>query len=81
MIKEDIKDVKVKLLISNFKANSVNSTRRKISVRRKFCWQDYCEYLSKSWMKNIRYEAAFVGQPAVDTGGPKRGFFLVREHL
>ena len=26
-------------------------------------------------MKNIRYEVAFVGQPAVDTGGPKRGFF------
>ena len=76
MIKEDIKDVKVKLLISNFKANSVNSTRRKISVRRKFCWQDYCEYLSKSWMKNIiQYEVAFVGEPAVDTVG-QRGLFF-----
>ena len=73
-IKEDIKDVK--LLISNLKANSGNSTRRKISVRRKFCWQDYCEYLSKSWMKNIiQYEVAFVGEPAVDIGRPKRDFF------
>ena len=50
-IKEDIKGVK--LLISNLKANSGNSTRGKISVWRKFSWQDYCEYLSESWMKNI----------------------------
>ena len=66
----------VKILINNLKANSGNSIRRKISVRRKFFWNDYCEYLSKSWMKNIiQYEVAFVGEPAADIGWPKRDFF------
>ena len=73
-VKEDMKDVKI--LINNLKANSGNSIRRKISVRRKFFWNDYCEYLSKSWMKNIiQYEVAFVGEPAADIGWPKRDFF------
>ena len=33
-------------------------------------------------MKNIiQYEVAFVGKPAVDTGGQRENFFLKTEHL
>ncbi|KAL9951675.1 hypothetical protein ACROYT_G044393 [Oculina patagonica] len=47
-----------------------------IFIRRKFIWEDYMEAREKPWVKpenGVRVQ--FVGEPAVDGGGPGREFF------
>ena len=45
-------------------------------IRRKFIWDDYMEVREKPWVKpenGVRVQ--FVGEPAVDGGGPSHEFF------
>ena len=53
-----------------------NETSILIKIRRKSVWNDLCAYFQKPWgsaKKNIRVH--FVGEPSVDTGGPRRECF------
>ena len=47
-----------------------------MSVRRKFLWDDYIAARKRPWFKpegTIRVD--FIGEPAIDGGGPSREFF------
>eukprot|EP00112_Aurelia_sp_Birch-Aquarium-sp1_P025831 Seg8815.1 transcript_id=Seg8815.1/GoldUCD/mRNA.D3Y31 product="hypothetical protein" protein_id=Seg8815.1/GoldUCD/D3Y31 len=47
-----------------------------IDVRRKFAWKDYLMCRRRQgFATNAKLRVRFVGEPAVDTGGPLREFF------
>ena len=49
-----------------------------LSIRRMQAWKDYVSYFKKSWNKHKTHypvSVSFLGEAAVDTGGPKREFF------
>eukprot|EP00794_Sanderia_malayensis_P012425 gene12425-13710_t len=50
--------------------------KRQLYVQRKTMWQDYVDYRKKKWVKNnSAFTLVFVGEAAVDEGGPRREFF------
>jgi hypothetical protein len=64
-----------KELIQNLALNIPSATQL-ISVRRKFLWDDYVICRKKSWFKTYAWlRVHFVGEEAVDGGGPRREFF------
>ena len=63
-----------KELIHSIALNIPNATQL-ISVRRNFLWDDYMVCRKKSWFKtNELLRVHFVGEEAVDGGGPRRKF-------
>lgn len=48
----------------------------RIDIRRKMAWKDFCA-IRRRKVPNFRarFKIIFIGEPAVDTGGPKREFF------
>eukprot|EP00794_Sanderia_malayensis_P011469 gene11469-12665_t len=57
-------------------AGNVAGNKRRLYVRRKTMWQDYVDYRKKRWVKNnSALTLVFVGEAAVDEGGPRREFF------
>ena len=45
-------------------------------IRRKYIWQDNCQCRKKPWITPQKaVNVKFVGEPAVDGGGPTREFF------
>lgn len=59
-------------------ANHVDAESKpnRIDVRRKFAWKDYLMCRRRQgFATNAKLRVRFVGEPAVDTGGPLREFF------
>ena len=56
---------------------NVNEARSTIYVRRKVVWEDYVDASKHSkWLNpENSLKVNFIGEPAVDGGGPKREFF------
>ena len=66
---------KVKELTRNLSAN-VSANARRLNVQRKTLWKDYVDFRKKPWVtKENRLRVIFVGEPAVDDGGPRRDCF------
>ena len=64
--------------------NEVSNLRRlcqceltnRVSIRRRLIFQDYMDTRKKKWFKpKAMLKVTYVGEPAVDDGGPKREFF------
>ena len=56
--------------------NRVDKKTVRIDVRRKYLWDDYLEAQNRPWVKKeYGLKVVFLGEPAVDDGGPKREFF------
>lgn len=48
----------------------------RVSIRRRLIFQDYMDTRKKKWFKpKAMLKVTYVGEPAVDDGGPKREFF------
>ena len=57
-------------------ALNIPSATQLISVHRKFLWDDYVICRKKSWFKTHAWlRVHFVGEEAVDGGGPRWEFF------
>ncbi len=57
-------------------AQNVGEVKIRINVRRKEVFNDYITVSQKPWFNNRRLlKVTFVGEPAVDDGGPCREFF------
>ena len=57
-------------------SSNVAPNTRRFYVRRKNMWKDYIDFRKKPWIKKeSQITIVFVGEPAVDDGGPKREFF------
>ena len=66
---------KVGDITKRLSCNVAPSTRR-LYVHRKTMWKDYIDFRKKPWInKESHIAIVFVGEPAVDDGGPKREFF------
>ena len=64
-----------KELIETIMSNVSDETQL-VSIRRKFIWEDYVNCRKKRWFKtNARLHVNFIGEEAVDGGGPRREFF------
>ena len=64
-----------KELIGSLLVN-LNSSPNRITVRRKYLWDDFTVAQKKPWfIHNAIYKIDFIGEPAVDGGGPRREFF------
>ena len=57
-------------------ATNVHEVKIRINVRRKEVFNDYLTISKKPWFNNKQLlKITFVGEPAVDDGGPRREFF------
>lgn len=57
-------------------AKKVLENISRIDVQRKHLWDDYVDARKRPWVKsNNTMKIIFIGEPAVDDGGPKREFF------
>ena len=57
-------------------AEKVEPVKIRINVRRKLVFKDYLDVAKKSWFNSARMlKVTFVGEPAIDDGGPRREFF------
>ena len=66
---------KMKDLVTEL-AKNVEPVKIRISVRRKSVFKDYLETAKKPWFNYRRMlKVTFIGEPAVDDGGPHREFF------
>jgi hypothetical protein len=71
----DTKMEKMKDLVTEL-AKNVQPVKIRISVRRKSVFKDYLETAKKPWFNGRRMlKVTFIGEPAVDDGGPRREFF------
>ena len=71
----DTKMEKMKDLVTEL-ARNVQPVKIRISIRRKSVFKDYLETAKKPWFNGRRMlKVTFIGEPAVDDGGPRREFF------
>ena len=57
-------------------SSKISDTTQLLSIRRKFLWDDYVNCRKKPWFKKEAWlRIHFVGEEAVDGGGPRREFF------
>ena len=71
---EEIKEAIVSKLCPNIDKGSTS----RISVRRRYAFQDYvdaCKKLRRQLKQNATLRVTFIGEPAVDDGGPRHEFF------
>lgn len=60
---------------NNLRLHRCQLTNR-VSIRRRLMFQDYMDTRKKKWFKpKAMLKVTYVGEPAVDDGGPKCGFF------
>ena len=66
----------LKELLKTLQQNVDSSKKTRISVRRKSMFQDYIEARKKKWFNSRQpLKVTFIGEPAIDDGGPLREFF------
>ena len=68
-------DIPLKDVISSL-ANSLSENLVRLNVRRKHMWSDFKEARIKQRVNpGDRLKIVYIGEPAVDDGGPRREFF------
>ena len=61
---------------------NVASSSNRIAVRRKYRWDDFVATREKPWfLQNGGYKIDYIGEEAVDGGGPRREFFTGKQLL
>ena len=70
----------VKEVVSNLHQSVDLTNINRISIRRRYAYQDYLDAVARQKMrkrfnKNGMLKVTFIGEPAVDDGGPRREFF------
>ncbi|XP_067017852.1 uncharacterized protein [Acropora muricata] len=66
----------LKEVLKTLQQNVDSSKKTRISVRRKSMFQDYTEARKKKWFNSRQtLKVTFIGEPAIDDGGPLREFF------
>ena len=71
---EEIKEVISSKLCPNVNKDNTN----RVSIRRKYAFQDYVDVRKnprRQFKENATLKVIFIGEPAVDDGGPRREFF------
>lgn len=67
---------KLKEVLKTLQQNVDSSKKTRISIRRKSMFQDYIEARKKKWFNSRQtLKVTFIGEPAIDDGGPLREFF------
>ena len=67
---------KLKEVLKTLQQNVDSSKKTRISIRRKSMFQDYIEARKKKWFNSAQtLKVTFIGEPAIDDGGPLREFF------
>ena len=62
--------------VSNLRSACGCELTNRVSIRRRSIFQDYMDARKKKWFKpKSLIKVTFVGEPAIDDGGPKREFF------
>lgn len=66
----------LKEVLKTLQQNVDFSKKTRISVRRKSMFQDYIEARKKKWFNSRQtLKVTFIGEPAIDDGGPLQEFF------
>ena len=66
----------IKGIVEKLKQNVSNTSINRIMIRRRAAFVDYVEARSKKYFKpEGLLKVTFVGEPAIDGGGPRREFF------
>ena len=72
-------DINLGTILRNEVSNNLRlhqcQLRNRVTIRRCLMFQDYMDTRKKKWFKPKAMLKVYVGEPAVDDGGPKRGFF------
>ena len=71
---------KIKEVVSNLRQSVDLTNINRISIRRRHAYQDYLDAVARQKMRkrfnqNGMLKVTFIGEPAVDDGGPRREFF------
>ena len=71
---------KIREVISNLRQYVDMKNINRISIRRRYAYQDYVDAVArqkrrKRFNQNGMLKVTFIGEPAVDDGGPRREFF------
>ena len=61
--------------IAALSAQLLSTDVKRITIRRKFLWQDLKSAMSTKIQPKSTLRVAFSGEPAVDDGGPRRELF------
>lgn len=67
--------------ISELSGQLLSRDTKRLTVRRKFIWQDFKAALETKIDPKSSLKVVFTGEPAVDDGGPKRELFSGRIHI
>ena len=66
----------LKKVIEKLQHNVTRTTRNRVNIRRRECFNDFVNARRKKWFKpEAVLKITFSGEPAVDGGGPRREFF------
>ncbi|XP_068695140.1 uncharacterized protein [Montipora foliosa] len=66
--------------ISELSGQLLSQDTKRLTVRRKFIWQDFKAAMETKIDPKSSLKVVFTGEPAVDDGGPKRELFSGRIH-
>lgn len=68
--------LQLKEVVKTLQQNVDSGKKTRISIRRKSMFQDYIEARKKKWFNSRQpLKVTFIGEPAIDDGGPLREFF------
>ena len=67
--------------ISELSGQLLSRDTKRLTVRRKFIWQDFKAAMETKIDPKSSLKVVFTGEPAVDDGGPKRELFSGRIHI
>ena len=77
---------KIKEVVSNLRQYVDMENINRISIRRRYAYQDYLAAVARQkkrrrFNQNGMLKVTFIGEPAVDDGGPRREFFFRCVHI
>lgn len=71
-----------KKVVEKLQNNVIRTTRNRMNIRRRECFNDYVDARrKKSFKPEAILKITFSGEPAVDGGGPRREFFTGKNSL
>lgn len=66
----------VRNVVSSLRSSCECELTNRVSIRRRLIFQDYMDARKKKWFKpKALLKVTFIGEPAVDDGGPRCEFF------
>ena len=67
--------------INKIKEASMEKGRILVTVRRGSIWNDFKRVRERYYRPECMLKVTFSGEPAIDTGGPKREFFAGESYI